>query len=441
MGLIDNIKRAIRGKIEQYGKSMYFVLGNGTMITQSDSSEEYVKDMKRSLNVFAVVEKSVTLAGKIKYRHVDSEEKDIVNSKLKYLIENPNELQSGHEFREQAYAMYNLTGNVFIYAPRIESGNNAGQCGAMYVLPSPYVVINSGGYMKPVESYSLQLGRTDIKFDASDIIHIKKLPIDIDDHFGLYGISPFSAGSWVVSKSKANMNVATKLNSAGMPLGILSTDPMLKDSDGSPFAFNDGQMEQVRKNFEKSFGGSNSRSKILMQSIAMKWQKMGLDYKEMGISEDFWDGIRQVCMLLSVPSVLLNDMESSAFNNVKEATKWVYTQNAIPMTNKFAAEISKSLAEAFNPNSKIIIDTSDIEELQENLKEKSETYGRIGTPINVYLEKMGIDPIPEMNNVLIGSLANFTRVDEIVNSGTNDEIPNEEDEDMVKYFKSMNKDA
>lgn len=440
MNIVKTLFRAIQGKLTNYMQAQYTMLGNGTMLTQSGNAEDYVNDMQRSANVYVVTDKFLSLSSNVTFRHVDSEGKDIENSGVMHLINNPNPFQSREEYEDQVSAMLALTGNAYIYAPTLDSGNNAGKRTEMYCLPSPFVVINSGGWRQPVESYSLQLGRTDIKLDPKDVIHIKKLPIDISSGaFGLYGISPFAAGSGIVAKAKSNMNIAVKLNTAGMPLGLLSHHPSYRDGQtGEPAALDAEQIEMVRDNFNKSFGGNNSRSKIMMQSIAMDYQRMGLDFKEMGISEDYWDGIRQVGSLLSIPSVLLNDPKTSAFNNVSEATKWVYTQSVIPHKKRIANEYQKALAEAYNKGSKIVIDTSDVLELQENLKEKAETYNRPGIPVNVFLEKMGEDPIKELDGVLIGSLANFTTIDEIKNAGAMPEEDIPKEEEVEKYFKGLN---
>jgi hypothetical protein len=81
--------------------------------------------------------------------------------------------------------------------------------------------------------------------------------------------------------------------------------------------------------------------------------------------------MREICAALNVPTILI-DGESTSYANYAEAKKHFWQDTIFPRATWFAEILTRTLCEVYQPGTKICIDKSSIEELQQNVKENLE---------------------------------------------------------------------
>ena len=87
----------------------------------------------------------------------------------------------------------------------------------------------------------------------------------------------------------------------------------------------------------------------------------------MSLIEQYNASIKDLANIYSVPAVLLNNTESSTYNNVKEAKKSLYQNCVMPEMIKIRDELNRWLAPKYGDKIYIDFDFSVIPELQEEM--------------------------------------------------------------------------
>jgi HK97 family phage portal protein len=128
---------------------------------------------------------------------------------------------------------------------------------------------------------------------------------------------------------------------------------------------NEVQAQQLKDKFRKNFQGSDNAGDIIITPKKLSWVNFGLNASDVSLIEQYNASIKDLCNIYNVPVSLLNNTESSTFNNVKEAKKALYQNCVIPELNKIADELNRWLAPKYGEKLCIEFDYSSIPELQE----------------------------------------------------------------------------
>ena len=125
--------------------------------------------------------------------------------------------------------------------------------------------------------------------------------------------------------------------------------------------------------------------------------------------------IKDICNIYSVPVQLLNNTESSTYNNMREAKKAFYVNAVIPELIKVRDELNRWLAPSYGENLYIDFDFNSIPELQQEqeklveqltksywltMNEKREAMGygvSDNTLLDDYFVPHGMTPIDDLN--------------------------------------------
>ena len=97
----------------------------------------------------------------------------------------------------------------------------------------------------------------------------------------------------------------------------------------------------------------------------MSWVNFGLNAADVSLIEQYNASIKDLCNIYNVPVQLLNNTDSSSYNNQKEAKKALYQNVVIPELIKIKDELNRWLVPKFGDNLCIEFDFSVIPELQE----------------------------------------------------------------------------
>ena len=372
---------------EQYNRAIYNWLGN-TIVWNTENDETYINDgYRKNATIYSIINLITKAASTIPY-HIYEKVNDnnykrykamssgvsdpnvmlkaqllkkhalveLEHTELHKLLDRPNPAQSYATWISELIAFGKLTGNRYIYGIGPETGENVNKYTELYVMPSQIIEINSGGIMKPVESYTIEYNGT-YHIPAEQMCHIK----DFNPYYDgtgshLYGQSPLKAGLRSMTTNNEATESGVKFLQNQTARGILMSD------EGD---LNEVQAQQLKDKFRKDHQGSKKAGDIIITPKKLSWVNFGLNASDMSLIEQYNASIKDLCNIYNVPVTLLNNTESSTYNNVKEAKKALYQNCVIPELIKIQDELNRWLAPKYGDKICIEFDFSVIPELQE----------------------------------------------------------------------------
>jgi HK97 family phage portal protein len=282
--------------------------------------------------------------------------KELEGTPLHELLERPNPSQSYNSFLTELIAFGKLTGNRYVYGIAPETGMNQGKYSELYVMPSQVMEIVSGGFMQPVKGYRVEYNGT-FELPADDICHIK----DFNPYYDgtgshLYGQSPLRAGLRSLTTNNEAVTTGVKYLQNQTARGVL----MSEEGD-----LNETQAQQLKDKFKQQFQGSNNAGDVIITPKKLSWVNFGLNAADVSLIEQYNASIKDLCNVYNVPVQLLNNTESSTYNNMREAKKALYQNCVIPELVKVRDELNRWLVPKFGDNLFLDFDFTSIPELQE----------------------------------------------------------------------------
>lgn len=361
------LEAAFRG--EMYFRSLY---NSGTSaLTYQNLKQLIEKGYQTNVDVFSVINWIVEQAAQIPVRVQVMKNGEWVfddTHEVQQLINQPNQYQDGTEFRAQAFTFYLATGNTFIYAPKIEGGNNNGKAKEMYIMPSQSTTIKTGSWMQPIKGYELSVSANEVKeMPFSDVIHLRTVNLDYGNGRELYGMSPLRAGLLALDRSNANYTASSQtFKNTGLG-GILSE----KKSDFAG-ALTDEQRQKEEKRIAEDYYGVFNKGKTMVTNADVTYTPIGLSPVDMNLIADKNATLRDFCNIYNVSSILFNDNENSSYNNMLEAKKSGLNEACLPLVYRFIDKVTMKLLQPYGKDIRLIADISDIPVLQKDKKEQAE---------------------------------------------------------------------
>jgi len=138
---------------------------------------------------------------------------------------------------------------------------------------------------------------------------------------------------------------------------------MLVSKDGT---LNEVQAQALKDKFRKQYQGANNGGDVIITPKDLSWVNFGLSASDLSLIEQYNASIKDLCNIYNVPAVLLNNTESSTYNNVKEAKKSLYQNAVIPELIKIRDELNRWLVPAYGQNLYLDFDFTAISEMQED---------------------------------------------------------------------------
>ena len=282
---------------------------------------------------------------------------ELDSTPLHELLDRPNPAQSYASWLTELIAFGKLTGNRYIYGIGPDTGMNAGKYTELYVMPSQIMEIVSGGIMQPVQKYKIEYNGT-YEIPAEHICHIK----DFNPYYDgtgshLYGQSPLRAGLRMLTTNNEAVQTGVKYLQNQTARGIL----MSEEGD-----LNEVQAQQLKDKFRQQHQGANNAGDVIITPKKLSWVNFGLNASDVSLIEQYNASIKDLCNIYNVPVQLLNNTDSSTYNNMKEAKKALYQNAVIPELVKVRDELNRWLAPQYGPNICIEFDFSMIPEMSED---------------------------------------------------------------------------
>ncbi len=331
------------------------------------------------------------------------------DNELSMLCARPNRHQSWIEFMMQRITYINVSGNNFAF---MQPGAG-GAPEAVYNLRPDRVYIQPAkvdgkytvkGYWYVPEGASVYAAldtdaQTQLANDGhvfpilpEDMAHVK-LPNPGDPLEGMgYGMSPFGP---LARNADVDNRVTEFLNNlfkrGMMPQGMISFKTQIDDLTAGRF------LERWRE----KYGGSENWFEPLMLDNEATYQRLGLNFDEMGFKSIDERNETRMCMPFGVPPILVGariGLMRSTYSNYEQAQKAFWTDTMLPELKMFEVEdqyfLNRPEQNAFVQN-----DLSAVAVLQGDIIQQTEAAYKLwamGTPANLAMSTVGIkmQPIP-----------------------------------------------
>lgn len=332
------------------------------------------------------------------------------NHELQLLIDRPNGLCTGHEFKEGFYTMKLATGNGYIYAPKVELGVNAGKTAEMFLLPSQYTAPKiTQGYPRYITGYELNLfGVKYLPFE--EVMHSRYFnPRYTTMGDELVGLSPLSAlhKTSIRAASEQDYMVRGFQNSGAQ--GIVNFEELDPNDDNTA-----ERLGGMKSDFYREGSGTINARKSIFHAGKTSFTEIGLGPVDMQVIESQKITFKKICNAYGISDVLFNNGEAATESNVNEMVKRLYTNAVLPEVYAFAAMLNHHFGAAY-PGYYIDVDLTGITELQEDYQElatifsslpimqpnmilEAFKYGKSDDPLmDKYYVKTGYEPIEALD--------------------------------------------
>ena len=371
----------------EYNRAIYSYIGNGN-ISNNENDDNYIrKGYQKNPTIYSIINLITKTAVAVPYIIYEKKDEDslkqykaltsgIVNddslikanmikkhaliktqhTDLHDLLDRPNPAQSYATWMTEVIAFGKLTGNRFIYGIGPESRDNK-IFNELYALPSHLVDIKSNGIFEPVSKYCMNYGRNQYDIDANDVLHIADFNPDYDGSGShLYGQSPLLSGLRSMTSNNEAVETGLKYLQNQTARGILTSE----DESLTPT-----QAQQLKDAFRRNYQGSHNAGDVIVTPKKLSWTNFGLSAGDLQLIETYNASIKDLCNIFSVPVQLLNNTESSTYNNMREAKKALYQNCVIPELDKLRDELNRWLVPLYGENLFLDFDYSSISELQQ----------------------------------------------------------------------------
>lgn len=221
------------------------------------------------------------------------------------------------------------------------------------VMPSQFVRNVQGDHRRPIIAYEY-MENTTVRIPEENVIHLYSP--SLMRYFE--EISPAVPLAELISLNNAgitwNKNVAQK---GGMP-SIVGVADYLDDTDA----------QDIKQRWEEQSGaGKSHQLKLLAGNITL--QKLNDNPHDAEWEKAVMMSMRMILMAMGVSSSLMNDAGNKTYNNVHDARKALFTELSIPLARRVWEAHTRKLQHYYDDNPEIIVDTQNIEAIQEDKKE------------------------------------------------------------------------
>src|SRR6266498_5428586 len=314
----------------------------------------YIQEGYRSNGtVFRVVGHIARSCAGIKWKHYTdaTKKREVPNSELLQLWNNPSPKVSGTAFREAMIAYYCLTGNSYVLGINA-SQNQAGKFDELYNLRPDHTKIkvdNNGPLYYEFGNFSPPR-----RYGDPFVMH-NKLFAGNDD---VYGMSPIEVAAMDVDIQKAGKkwNLGLMSNMA-RPGGAWVTDALLGDTE----------YKQLKEEIRKKFAGPRNAGETAILHGGVKWQSMSMSPYELDWLESSTKGDRDIAGIFFNFPLFLLGLADSTYTNQEEARYALYTEIDFPILDTFQDSTNMWLTPRYGGY--LGYDQEDVEAIQARLQE------------------------------------------------------------------------
>ena len=231
--------------------------------------------------------------------------------------------QSKEDFIEQSLLSINSTGDLFYYAPEVNTLDGSATVLQIWNAGGTTINIRSNGEIK---DYSYNNGFTTLdNVPPEDVLHIK---LHDPTQFGLKskrGLSPLQAAYAILTASNNSQTANAAMLKNGGVKGIIS-------SGGGGEGLNDigsvEQEEEIKAGIANKLGNPKNFNSVHVTRANIDYTAIGSNPSDLQILESNLVYLRDLCNVYGAPSQLFNDSGNKTYNNQKAGEK-AFLENAV----------------------------------------------------------------------------------------------------------------
>lgn len=302
-----------------------------------------------------------------------------------------------YEERVMYYTILYITGELFLYKEVIELGPNAGKV-ILHPMKGANVIVNiSQEFPQRVTGYRYFDMGFDGVLSTEEVIHVKYYNPSITNGQQWRGLSPLQVLTKRLTRWNAGMDASVaQMQNGGVP-GIVY--------EKSDFAIE--TLGQRKNDFANYLRNSSNKGAPYFAAGEMGYLPLGLSLADMDVSDLAGIDFTKLCNAYKFPEILLNNQDSSTYNNVASAEKLLYTNSILPNIYLFRDALLKGVVPTYAMDGvkrTIEIDLSEIPALQEDMKMQADALNSMWwTTPNEKRDMMGFEELedPLMDQIII----------------------------------------
>lgn len=302
-----------------------------------------------------------------------------------------------YEDKVMYYTILYITGELFLYKEVIELGPNAGKV-ILHPMKGANVIVNiSQEFPQRVTGYRYFDMGFDGVLSTDEVIHVKYYNPSITNGQQWRGLSPLQVLTKRLTRWNAGMDASVaQMQNGGVP-GIVY--------EKSDFAIE--TLGQRKNDFANYLRNSSNKGAPYFAAGEMGYLALGLSLADMDVSDLAGIDFTKLCNAYKFPEILLNNQDSSTYNNVASAEKLLYTNSILPNIYLFRDALLKGVVPMYAMDGvkrTIEIDLSEIPALQEDMKMQADALNSMWwTTPNEKRDMMGFEELEEplMDQIII----------------------------------------
>ena len=417
-------------------RALYETLMSGVPLHRDTSSESYVTNgWGNNPDVYSITDRISTVFSMVPvrlYKMLPDGSYEIAQDDRIGWLSKPNEMQSEMEFRRLWELFLLVTGNAIVYRPVLTRGNDQGKpIGKFQIMPSQYTEIKSGGWKDPVMEYLLTINET-VSIPAVDVWHTRLPNLEYKDGANFMGASPVKIAAELINSQNYGYEIIAKTLSRGFIPGILSKDG---DADDRSTQEQKGWFEKI---WRQKYSRRDRSGTPIFTLGKLTYTPIGLsNFRDLQIIEASQHGLRVLCSIWGVPSIIFNDISGTTFNNRKEARQEIYTNRVMPDLVLYCQGLTE-IVKMYDKSYCVRPDYSEVQELQVNKTEIAAWAGalRMNNAIsrNEMRTLMGLAVLkdPRMDDPFYNEMPSFGDIPPVDNAEDNTEDDTDDVEDEMK---------
>lgn len=341
---------------------------NGTpTYTAPGFQNAVVHGLRKNEVIYACLQTKSNAVASIRLRVMDrATEQEIVEHPLRKLFERPNPFYGEFDLWRMLLLHRDLCGISYWEKLR----NSMKQVVQLWPLRPDWVqpIRSSSNY---IDGY--KYGDSGTTEDQKRTLAVEDVMVFKNwDPMDLYGpLSPIAVAARTGDVDNALTDL-TKLilEKGGIPPAVLTVQGVLDD----------GAITDIQRRWQMRYGGSTKWTTPAVLEHGATYQKVGMDFQEMGMESMDYRSEARICMVLDVPPILIHalvGLRRSTFNNFESTRKAWWTDSLQPMFKNIADTAGNDLLPEFGVDDSSVYLSWDYSQVAALSEESNTRYQRI----------------------------------------------------------------
>jgi HK97 family phage portal protein len=398
----------------QFASAIYeYWITQGTANTMEDDTGVFLSDAyKGNISVYSIIDRIDKMRRQAPmrlYQKKDGKAIEVTDHELNRFLSKVNPETGFNDFVSQVLIYRLICGENFIYAPRLNSGLNAGKAAELRVLPASDVEIIEGTPLDPVRGYRMENSTISQEFPKADVIHQKLFDPLWYRNNTLHGMSPIVAANKTVSRlNEADITQLKQLENQGPKYALFKKTTGTQQ--GISQRLSAEQQDDISQKIKTASKSSNRGLPLVLKEEFGKLD-LGTNLADMALTDLTEAGVVALCSVYGMPPELFGYGQKT-YNNMGTARKSAWTDCVMPNMDSVADLMNEAIiwgSKYADQGYFFKMDYSEVEELQDGMKSKIEWMNAAGLPMNDVFEAAGYSRVdnPRMDEPRVPSMTMF----------------------------------